>query len=39
VLDDVLETHRAYLPQFWPAAPAAPASTSDVGPGAHEVRA
>jgi 6-phospho-beta-glucosidase len=37
VLDDMLETHRANLPQFWPTNPTSPASTSGARPGSREV--
>ena len=37
VLDDMLETHRTHLPQFWPTTAANPASTSGTGPVIREV--
>jgi 6-phospho-beta-glucosidase len=37
VLDDMLETHRTHLPQFWPATSTNPASTSGAGPATREV--
>jgi 6-phospho-beta-glucosidase len=38
VLDDMLETHRTHLPQFWPTTATNPASTSGTGPAIREVR-
>ena len=32
MLDDMLETNRAHLPQFWPTTPSAPTSTSGIRP-------
>jgi 6-phospho-beta-glucosidase len=37
VLDDMLETHRIHLPQFWPTAATNPASASRSGPAIQEV--
>ena len=36
VLDDMLETNRAHLPQFWPASPSAPPPASGSWPEARE---
>jgi len=36
VLDDMLETHRAHLPQFWPTTPSTPTSTAGGRTGGQE---